>query len=112
MPVIGVDGPLEVPSRYANVLIKLWRVQHLLFWHRDRHPLFTHVATNLLNRHQKGLLAYPKKASGAHYPVAGQARFPVNVEVLHASYLLACDIVDLKIADVLPTLFEGHIQLA
>jgi hypothetical protein len=30
MPVIGVDGPLEVGSGYANVKIKLWGVQHLL----------------------------------------------------------------------------------
>src|SRR5215211_4944541 len=105
MPVIGVDSALEVGSGYANVKIKLWRVQHLLFWHRDRHPLFAHVATNLLNRHQKGLLAYPKKAPGAHVQIAGQARFPVDVEVGHTSYLLACDVVDLKLADVLPRLF-------
>src|SRR5215207_9662270 len=105
MPVIGVDGPLEVPSGYANVLIKLWRVQHLLFWYRDRHPLLAHVATDLLNRHQKVLFAYPKKAPGAHDQVADQACFPVDVEVRHTSYLLACDVVDCEIADVLPRLF-------
>src|SRR5215204_5441824 len=105
MAIIGVDGPLEVGTRYANVKIKLWRVQHLHSGLRDRHPLFAYVATNFLNRHQEVLLAYPKKAPGAHHQVAGQARFPVDVEVLHASYLLACDIVDVEIADVLPRLF-------
>src|SRR5215212_9038786 len=104
MAVIGVDGPLEIGIGYANVLIKLWRIQHLLFWHHYRHPLFAHVATNLLNRHQKSLLAYPQEAPGTHNQVAGQARFPVDVEVRHSPYLLACDIVDCEIADVLPRL--------
>src|SRR5215212_1994410 len=102
MPVIGVDGPLKIPSGYANVLIKLRRIQHLLFWHHDRHPLFAHAATNLLNRHQKGLLAYPKKAPGAYYQVAGQARFPIDVEVRHTSYLLVSVVVDVEPAHVLP----------
>jgi hypothetical protein len=71
MPVIGVDSTLEVPSGYANVKIKLWRVQHLLFWRRDRHPLLAHVATNLLNRHQKVLLGSPLELAlvGVAYPL-------------------------------------------
>src|SRR5215207_7213730 len=95
----------------ANVKVKLWRVQHLLFWHRDPHPLFAHVATYLFNGDEKVLLGYPKQASGAHYQVAWPASFSIDVEVRHSSYLLVCDIVDVEIADVLPTLFEGHIQL-
>src|SRR5215217_3402167 len=74
--------------------------------------LFAHVATNLLNRHQKVLLAYPKKAPGAHNQVPRPTSFSVDVEVRHTSYLLVCDVVDVEIADVLPTLFEGYIQLA
>src|SRR5215212_8915160 len=105
MPVIGVDSALEVGSGYANVKIKLRRVQHLLFWHRDRHPLFAHVATNLLNRHQKGLLAYPKKAPGAHHQVPRPTSFSVDVEVLHTSYLLVSVVVDGEPAHVLPRLF-------
>src|SRR5215217_3159690 len=112
MPVIGLDSPLQVGCRYAYVKVKLWRVQHLLFWHRDRHPLFAHVATNLLNRDQKVLLGYPKNAPGAHDQVAWPASSSIDVEVGHSSYLLVCDIVDVEIADILPTLFEGHIQLA
>src|SRR5215207_9818381 len=112
MPVIGVDGPLDVSIGHAYVRIELRRVQHLLFWHRDRHPLFAHVATNLLNRHQNVLLAYPKKAPGAHNQVPRPTSFSVDVEVRHTSYLLVCDVVDVEIADVLPTLFEGYIQLA
>src|SRR5215217_5887386 len=36
MPVIGVDGPLDVSIGQAYVRIELRRVQHLLFWHLDR----------------------------------------------------------------------------
>src|SRR5919112_6670460 len=113
MPIIGVDGALDVSIGHdADARIELRRVQHLLFWHLDRHPLFAHVATNLLNRHQKGLLAYPKQAPSAHNQVAWPTSFSVDVEVRHTSYLLVCDVVDVEIADVLPTLFEGYIQLA
>src|SRR5215208_3563052 len=99
MPVIGVDSALEVGSGYANVKIKLWRDQHLLFWNSDRHPLFAHVATNLLNRHQNVLLAYPKKSPGAHYQVPRPTGCAVDVEVGHTSYVRVCDVVDVENAD-------------
>src|SRR5215217_9664535 len=109
MPVIGVDGPLDVSIGHASVRIELRRVQHLLFWHHDRHPLFAHVATNLLNWDQKLLLAYPQEAPGAHNQVPRPTRFSVDVEVLHTSYLLVSVVVDGEPAHVLPTLFEGQL---
>jgi hypothetical protein len=40
------------------------------------------------------------------------ASFPVDAEVLHASHLLVCDVVDVEPKDVLPTLFEAQLRLA
>src|SRR5215217_8030991 len=100
MPVIGVDGPLDVSIGHAYVRIELRRVQHLLF---------AHVATNLLNWDQKLLLAYPQEAPGAHNQVPRPTRFSVDVEVRHTSYLLVSVVVDGEPAHVLPTLFEGQL---
>lgn len=66
--VICVYGPLEVRSGHAHILIELRRVQHPLSELIDRHPLLADVATNLFNRHQEVLLAYPQKASRRSQP--------------------------------------------
>src|SRR4028118_1902192 len=105
MAVVRLDGPLEVCRGHACLRIELRRVQHLDFGLGDRHPLFAYVATNLFNRDQKMLLAYPKDASRAHDHEARLASFPVDVEVLYASYLLVYDVVDVEPPGVLPRLF-------
>src|SRR5215210_8267712 len=104
--VVRLDGALEVGSGHTDVRIELRRVQHLLSVLADRHPLFAHVATNLFNRDQNVLLAYyPQQAPGAHHQEARLASFPVDVEVLHSSYLLVCNVINVKPPDVLPVLF-------
>src|ERR671920_2310374 len=102
MSVVRLDGPLEICRGHARVQIKLRRVHHLVFGLSDRHPLFAYVATNLFNRDQKMLLAYPQEASRAHDHEARSASFPVDVEVLYATYLLVCDVVDVEPPGVLP----------
>src|SRR4028119_941810 len=105
MAVVRLDSPLEVCRGHAHVRIELRRVQHLVSGLGDRHPLFTHVTTNLFSRDQKMLLAYPQEAPRAHDNEARLASFAVDVEVLHTSYLLVYDIVDVEPPGVLPRLF-------
>src|SRR5215207_11340610 len=98
MAVVRLDGALEVEITHPDVHIKLRRVQHLLSVHTERHPLFAHVATNLFNRDQNVLLAYyPQQAPpGAHHQEARLASLPVDVEILHTSYLLVCNVIDVE----------------
>src|ERR671917_2563104 len=105
MAVVRLDSPLEVCRGHARVQIELRRVHHLVFGLGDRHPLFAYVTTNLFDRDQKMLLAYPQETSRAHDQEARLASFPVDVEVLYATYLLVGEVVDVEPPGVLPRLF-------
>ena len=53
-----------------------------------------------LDRHQEGLLAHPEEAPGAYLQEAHLALTVVYVEILHASYALPFQVVDVLAAEV------------
>ena len=99
MAVVGADGALEVRIGH-NVGIELRRAQHLLSGLSQRHPLFAHLATNLLYRNQEVLLAYPKEAPGAYVQEAWAVCFLFDVKVLYALYLLPIYVIEAVEKDV------------
>ncbi len=92
--------------------VEVRRVHHLISVLSHRYPVFAHLATSLLDRNQEVLLPHPEEATGAHIQESRKARIPIDVEVLYGSYLLAVDVVDVEVADVLSALFEAEVRIA
>jgi hypothetical protein len=111
MAVVGAHSTLQVEFGHL-VGVEVRRAHHLISVLSHRHPVFAHLATNLLDRNQEVLLPHPEEATGAHIQESRKARIPIDVEVLYGSYLLAVDVVDVEVADVLSGLFEAEVRIA
>src|SRR5215207_2697271 len=112
MAVVGVDGALEVAPGH-NLGIELRRVHHFVSALLHHHPLFAHVVADILHRDKEVLLAYSQKASSGYTQKAWKVCLhPIGVQILHGSYLLAVNVVDVEVADVLPRLLQANKRTA
>ena len=64
-------------------------------------------------RDQEVLLSYPQKASSGYTQKARKVCLhPIGVQILHGSYLLAVNVLDVEVADVLPRLLHANKRIA